>query len=127
MNCFDNQDVLYKNINRYNDLYKDEEYIKFISIFLSLSKDKIFEKDSMRDENKNLTVFIINKNDKSELVEISTKNSELASGSTIITYTGNGPDDESPTVSEATVDVEGGIIKTELAPVSLNVISLKLK
>ena len=77
------------------------------------------------DQNENLSLILINKNDQAETVNINTR---IPSNYSIISYTGTGPYDESPSLTKpATVEVINGAMNVELLPVSFNVISWKIK
>ncbi|WP_200464304.1 hypothetical protein [uncultured Carboxylicivirga sp.] len=83
---------------------------------------------SVDESNENLRLILMNKNDEEETVNISTRFADLPSNYTMISYTGNGPLDEAPVLSDATnIDITDGVMNVELAPVSFNVITLKLK
>ncbi|GAA3638588.1 hypothetical protein GCM10022397_25130 [Flavivirga jejuensis] len=78
--------------------------------------------------NEHLNVFLINKNDTAETVNIETSEFKLQSNYTIKTFSGKGPEDKSPVCSEiAYNEINDEILKVELAPLSLNVIYMKLK
>jgi alpha-L-arabinofuranosidase len=78
--------------------------------------------------NENLNVFLINKNDTVETVNIKTSDFKLQSNYTIKTYSGNDPEDISPVYSEMRYnEINDQIVNIELAPLSLNVVCLKLK
>jgi len=83
---------------------------------------------SVDEHNENLVLVLMNKNDKAETININTGTSDLPSNYSIQSYSGSGPHDESPTLTElTTIEIEHGVMYIELSPVSLNVISLKLK
>ncbi|UMB52596.1 hypothetical protein MKD41_09630 [Lutibacter sp. A64] len=78
--------------------------------------------------NENLNIFLINKNDTAEIVNMETSKFKLQSNYTIKTFTGNNPEDKFPVYSEMIYnDINNNILKAELAPVSFNVISVKIK
>jgi alpha-L-arabinofuranosidase len=78
------------------------------------------------EQNENLTILLINKNDKQESLNIKISDFSLPTSFTINTYSGNGPMDKSPVFSDAKhIEVNGEIIKAELPPVSFNVISIQ--
>ncbi|SDR65387.1 Alpha-L-arabinofuranosidase [Polaribacter sp. KT25b] len=83
---------------------------------------------SIDESNENLNIFLINKNDTSEVVNLETSKFNLQSNYTIKSFSGNHPEDKSPVYSEVAYnDLNDAILKVELAPVSFNVISVKLK
>jgi alpha-L-arabinofuranosidase len=78
--------------------------------------------------NEKLNVFLINKNNTTETVNIKTSAFKLQPNYTIKTYSGKDPLDTSPVYSEkVSYDISNQILKLELAPLSLNVVCLKLK
>lgn len=77
--------------------------------------------------NENLNVFLINKNDTTETIYIKISEFKLQPNYTIKTYSGINPEDVSPKYSEMAYDeINNQILKIELAPLSLNVVCLKL-
>lgn len=83
---------------------------------------------SIDELNENLNIFLINKNDTAEIVNMKTSKFNLQSNYTIKTFSGNDPEDKSPVYSEVKYNkIDDKILKVELAPVSFNVISVKLK
>ena len=82
----------------------------------------------MDEENKKLNIIVLNKNDKTERVEFSMKGSQFTTDVLFQSYTGNGPNDESPALSDAsTLVLNDGKLISDLPAVSLNVFSIKLK
>jgi len=80
------------------------------------------------EQNENISMMLFNKNDKAELVNIRPLISKVPSGYSIISYTGTGPYDESPSLTEpTTVEVIGGVMNVELPPLSFNVITWKMR
>jgi len=78
--------------------------------------------------NENLNIFLINKNNTAEVVNMKTSKFNLQSNYTIKSFTGNNPEDISPKYSEIEYnEINDQILKIELAPVSFNIISVKLK
>lgn len=78
--------------------------------------------------NENLSVFLINKNNITETVNIKTLDYTLQSSYTIKTFSGKDPEDTSPVYSEkVNDDIQNQILTIELAPLSLNVVCVKLK
>ena len=81
---------------------------------------------SVDEANKNLTVFLINKNDQPEKVNIDLSGFKDVTDYFIQTYSGNGPYDKSPTLSEINqIEMKNKKLSTELSPVSLTIIHLK--
>ena len=81
---------------------------------------------SVSDDNKKLSVILINKNDKAEKVKLNVLNLTNISGFQVQVYTGTGPYDESPMLRDVTeFTVENGNISLELAPVSFTLIKSK--
>lgn len=80
---------------------------------------------SVDESNKNLTIILINKNDKPETANIKTLGFILPNTFLIKSYSGNGPYDESPQIKETTI-TESNVefLNTELPPVSFNIISI---
>ncbi|WP_299668360.1 hypothetical protein [uncultured Polaribacter sp.] len=80
------------------------------------------------DINENLNVFLINKNDNIETVNITTSAFDLQPNYTIKSFSGKSPEDRFPLYSEKNENqINNQILNIELAPLSFNIISLKLK
>ncbi len=80
------------------------------------------------EQNKNIRLLLINKNDQIETVNINPLLLKTPSDYTIISYTGTGPYDESPSLTEqTTVEVIGGVMNVEIPPLSFSVIKWKMR
>ena len=78
--------------------------------------------------NENLNIFLINKNNTTETINFKTSAFELLPNYTIKTFSGKDPEDTSPVYSEIGYnEITDQILEIELAPLSLNIVSLKLK
>ncbi len=131
----ENENAPYNILDMDNNPEPRGEIIKLINEnlldhFVEVPRIKEFVRcyATVDEANENLSLILINKNDKSETVNITTEISRLPSNYTVQTYTGSGPGDEAPTLGELnTKTIEQAIMNVELSPVSLNVIAIKLK
>jgi len=81
---------------------------------------------TVSENNENITLFLINKNDQSEKVMIDLSGFKNISEYSIQTYSGNGPYDEAPTLSKIDqIEMKNEELNPELTPVSLTIIHLK--
>ncbi|MEO9570309.1 MAG: hypothetical protein ABJG40_03880, partial [Polaribacter sp.] len=82
---------------------------------------------SIDELNENLNVILINKNDTIETVNIKTSEFKLQPNYTVKTFSGQMPEDVTPVYTEKIYNkIKNQILKIELAPLSLNVIAVKL-
>jgi alpha-L-arabinofuranosidase len=83
---------------------------------------------SIDELNENLNIFLINKNNTAETVNIKTSEFTLQPNYIIKTFSGKKPEDISPVYSEMTYnEINNQVLNIELAPLSLNIVHLKLK
>lgn len=80
------------------------------------------------EENKNLKIVVLNKNDKPERVELTLSGSQVKTDGSVQSYSGSGPNDELTTLSDLSqVELVNGVLTSDLPAVSLNVFTIKLK
>ncbi len=131
----ENENVPYNILDLDNNREPRGDIIKLINenlldYFVEVPRVKGFLRSyaTIDEANKNLCVFLINKNDKPERVQLTIQGAGINTSSTIETYSGKDPYNESPALSEATqVEMNNGIVQAELPSVSINIITLNLK